>query len=451
MNPVFLIIDIVGLVGFLLIGVPVALCFAWAVIFLYLVGGIPGGSSFLISAGFSKLTSIVLVALPLFIIAGVIMSQGGIARRLMDLAEHKVGRFRGGLGIVVVLTTAVFGAMSGMASAAVAAIGEIMIPRMVERGYDRGYAATLVANSAVLALLIPPSASMILYGWISNTSITASFLAPILPGLILILLFLFWNRILVRNMPIETAISTDTEPPKSESSKPEAGNTKKQQITTALLTRRAAPALVMPLIILGAIYGGIATPTEAAAVAVIYAIPVSVLIYRELSLADFYHTLVRAGQIAGALLILVFFATMYSRILTMENVPQMVMHFFLTVSDNRIVLLLMMNVFLLLVGMLMDDSSGILLATPLLMPLVHHLNIDPVQFAAIVGTNLGMGLITPPTAPILYFGALIGETELSSMIKPTMVFLLFAYLPVVLLTTFVPALSLTLPHLLLGN
>jgi tripartite ATP-independent transporter DctM subunit len=429
-----ILLDTLLLVALLIIGVPVPLCFATAVLLLFLLGDF-GSASFLVSAGFSQTSSVVLLAIPLYIIAGNIMSQGGIANRLVDFAESIVGRFRGGLGIVVVLTTAIFGAISGMASSAVAAIGTTLIPRMVERGYDRGYAATLVSCSAVLALLIPPSASMILYGWVTGTSITAAFLAPVLPAVLLISLFCFWNWMLTKRMPLHTE-----EKLPAEQWLKHVGHS----------GRRAGLGLLMPVIILGCIYGGITTPTEAAAIAVVYAVPVSVLIYRELGWKGLYKQLWSAGQTTGVLLVLVFFASMLARMFTMQSVPQLLLLGFTAVSENPIVLLLMVNLFLLLIGMFMDDASGILLATPMLMPIIHKLGIDPVHFAAIVATNLGMGLITPPTAPILYLGALVGKTPLSSMLRPTMVFLLFAYLPVVLLTTFFPALSLTLPRLLLG-
>jgi len=370
---VYIILDVVILCLFLIIGVPVPLCFAAAVLFLYLTGDF-SSSGFLVSAGYSQMSSIILLAIPLYIIAGNIMSKGGIATRLIALAEVTVGRFTGGLGIVVIFSTAIFGAISGMASSAVAAIGSIMIPRMVERGYDKGYAASLVSCSAVLALLIPPSASMILYGWISGTSIIASFLAP----------------------------------------------------------KKAALGLFMPLIILGCIYGGITTPTEAAAIAVLYAIPLSIYIYKEMNYKQLYTVLWESGKITGILLVLVFFASMLSRMFTMENVPQLLLESFTTISENKILVLLLVNVFLLMVGMFMDDVSGILLATPMLMPVMHGLDVDSVQFAAIIATGH------------------IGKASLKSMLSPTFYFLFGAYLPVVLFTTFVPEASLLLPRLILG-
>lgn len=430
-----IILDVLLLIGLLVIGVPVPLCFAGAVVFLVSVGDM-GSAAFLVGAGYGKISSVIIVALPLYILAGNIMSQGGIANRLIDLADSIFGQMRGGMGVVVIVTTAVFGAISGMASSAVAAIGTIMIPRMVARGYDRAYATTLVASSSVLALLIPPSASMILYGWVTGTSIAASFLAPIVPGILLVLLFVFWNRVFAGRMGIQP-----TEIPE--------GVSHFQDIQAK--GKRATLALLMPLIILGCIYGGVTTPTEAAAIAVVYAIPVSLFLYRDLTLKELWRVFWHSGETTGVLLILVFFAAMFSRLLTMENVPQQILAVFLMISDNPIVLLLLVNLFLVIIGMLMEDVSGILLASPMLLPVAIQAGVDPIQFAAIIATNLGMGLITPPTAPILYFSALIGKCQLAPMLRYALVFVFFAYLPVVLLTTFIPALSLFLPHVLLGT
>ncbi|QFI69210.1 TRAP transporter large permease [Sinorhizobium alkalisoli] len=429
-----IVLDALLLTVLLVIGVPVPLCFAGAVLVLMLFGDL-GAATFLIGAGYSKMSSLVIIAIPLYILAGGIMSQGGIATRLVILADSVFGRLRGGLGIVVIMATAVFGAISGMASSAVAAIGTIMIPRMEERGYSRGYATALVSASAVLALLIPPSASMILFGWVTGTSILACFLAPVVPGLLLCGLLAFWNFALTRNMPISV-------PP------PLPARAVAREV--ALCTKKAALGLAMPLIILGFIYGGVTTPTEAAAVAVVYAIPVSIYLYKDIGWRDLAEVFWRAGQTTGVLLVLIFFAAMLARVWTLENVPQQILDGFMSVSDNPIVLLLLANLFLMVIGMFMEDVSGILLASPLLMPVMQQAGVDPVQFAAIIATNLGMGLITPPTAPILYFAALIGKTPLGPMLKPTLVFVFLAYLPVVLLTTFVPELSLALPRLVLG-
>ncbi|WP_057465075.1 TRAP transporter large permease [Pseudovibrio sp. POLY-S9] len=429
-----ILMDVALLVTLMILGVPVALTFVAAAAFLIIFGEY-NSTTFLITAGLSKLSSVVLLAIPLYILAGGIMTQGGIAKRLLEVADSFFGRYRSGLGVVTVITTAVFGAISGMASSAVAAIGSIAIPRMVERGYDRGYATALVSCSAVLALLIPPSATMILYGWVTGTSIAASFLAPLAPALLLVGLFSFWNMVLTRKMEITV---------------PEAQPLNVQIKTVFQRTREAGFGLAMPLIILGFIYGGITTPTEAAAVAVAYALPVAFLVYRELTFKSFYDVVWKAAQVTSVLMLVIFTANMLARVLTLEEVPQQILETMLSISDDPIVLLLLVNGFLLLIGMFMEDVSGILLAAPLLLPVVTEAGVHPVHFAAIIGTNLGMGLITPPTAPILYFGTLIGQTSLAKVLKPTLVFVFLAYMPVVLLTTFVPILSMWLPMAITG-
>lgn len=427
-----IVIDVIILSGLLMMGVPVPFSFAAAV--LYMVFTKHYDPSFLLPAGFFKLSSVVLLAMPLFIIAGGIMSESGIADRLVKWIDSMVGRVKGGLGIITIGTCGFFGAISGTASSAVAAIGSIMIPRMMEHGYDRGFSSALVANSSILALLIPPSASMILYGWATQTSIAACFLATIVPGIILMALLSFWNMVLIRKMPIEVL-------PKQ--------NLVSTVKNVGSKTRYAAFALIMPVVVLGGIYGGITTPTEAAGVAVIYAILVGFLIYRTLSVRAVCRSLVTSTTTTGVVMLTFFFAMILSRIYTMENVPQSLITLFLSISENKYVILLMINLFLVIIGMLMDDVSGITLASPLLLPIIKELGVHPVQFAAIIGANLGMGNITPPTAPILYLGSRIGNTTLDRMLKPALIFVFGAFLPVVLLSTYVPNLSLFLPRLIM--
>ena len=431
MEPIILLA--IGLLVLLLvIGVPVPMSFGAAAIFM---AGDYRSSNFLVAAGFNKTSSIILLAMPLFILVGEIMGTGSLASRLVDFCDSIFGRLKGGLGVVVVVVTAVFGAISGTASSAVAAMGTIMVPRMVERGYDRGYAAALVANSSVLALLIPPSSAQIVYGWISGTSIAACFLAPILPAAVLITLFSLWNFVLTRSMPIR---------------QPEPAPPREIIQDMARKGRRATLALVMPILILTVIYGGFATPTEAAAVAVAYALVIGLLIYRDIKLKDLWRIGHNAGTTVGVVMILVFFAVMLSRLFTMEGVPQQIVAGLLSITEDPILILLMINLFLVILGMLMDDFSGLLLATPILIPVIQEIGVHPVHFAAIIGVNLGMGNITPPTAPLLYFGARIGRVPLQKMLKPSMFFVLGAYLPVLLLTSYLPELSLWLPRLVLG-
>lgn len=203
----------------------------------------------------------------------------------------------------------------------------------------------------------------------------------------------------------------------------------------------------MPFVILGAIYGGVMTTTEAAALSVIYAIPVAMLYYREMTMGDLRDSLISAGKTTGVIMMMLFSVMILSRLYTMNNVPQMLLKMLTSISDSPAVIMIMINLFMILLGMLMDDTSGVLLATPILLPIVTELGVSPIQFAAIVGVNLGMGNITPPTAPLLYLGGKISGAEVKEMLPHTMRLILFAWLPTLIITTYVPDLSLFLPRL----
>jgi len=412
-------------------GVPVGFAFAGMSLFLMTCFNLD--PKLLLPSAFFQTFSIILLALPLFIYAGHLIASGGIAKPLINLADAIVGRIKGGLGIVMVVTCAIFGAISGTASSAVAAIGTVMIPRMEEAGYPRGYSTAVISTSSLLGQLIPPSLPMILFAWITRESVAACFLATVGPGILMIIFYCLINYILCRRITSIKVI-------------PKMGViTQIKEMGRA--TRRAGFALVMPVIILGGIYGGIFTPTEAAAVAAVYAVPVGFWIYRELNLKSFWSSTVSAATMTGALLIMLIFILTTSRILTMERVPQLIVTTLLSVSENKYIILLMANVFLLFVGMLMDDISGTLIAAPMLLPLMQAIGVHPVHFAAIVGTNLAIGANTPPTAPILYLAGRVGGVSIEEFIKPVAVFLAFGSLPVALAATYWPALSLFLPRL----
>ena len=203
----------------------------------------------------------------------------------------------------------------------------------------------------------------------------------------------------------------------------------------------------MPVIILGSIYGGILTPTEAAAVSVLYAVPVGIIYYRELNLKTFKETMISAGKTTGVIMIMLFAVMILSRLYIMENLPQLILTLLTSISENKIVILIMVNIFMVVMGMLMDDCSGVLLVTPILLPVVTAIGVSPIQFAAIVGVNLGMGNITPPTAPLLYLAGRVADAEVKDMLRPTLALIVFAWLPTLILTTYVPQLSLFLPKL----
>ena len=378
----------------------------------------------------------VLLAIPLFIIAGGIINKGHIGDKLVELIDLFVGRMKGGLGVVTVISCAVFGSITGSAAATLSGIGAIMFPKLKKAGYPQGHSAALIANASVLGLLIPPSAIMILYAWIGNQSVLAAFLATVIPGLILTVLLCLVNIVLVRknnDLILEDPIDLNT-----------------FQKLLFKRSTKAIPALAMPFLILGGIYGGIVTPTEAAALGVIYAIPVGFFIYKGLNGKNFLQAILEAAVTTGVIMVMLYTVMILSRLYIMEDLPGTIMEILTSITENPILILLMINLFMIIIGMLMDDASAVLLATPILLPLAIELGVSPIQFAAIVGVNLGMGNITPPTAPLLYLSGQLGEAKINQMMTPTLCMIAFAWLPTLLAVTYIPEIALWLPQLVLG-
>ncbi len=418
------------LVVLLSFGVPLPYCFGGALMVMCSFGG--GTMKGTMVWGFTQLANPVLLCIPLFVFAGTIMSESGIAASLLRFVNIFVGRIRGGLGVVASVSCAIIGAISGSGLTGVAATGPLLIPEMAAKGYPRGYATALVANSSILGLLIPPSVTMIIYGWVTDTSILACFLATLGPGLLITALFCVVNLVMARKFPLVL------DPPM----------TAKEAVTDGVKhTSRAIPALVMPVIILGGIYGGIMTPTEAAAVAVIYALPVGFLIYKGLTLQTFLNAAKSSATAVGAIMVMIIFSLMLSQIFVMEDVPQALVEGVFTITQNKFLLLILINFLLFFVGMIVNDVTAIILIAPLLLPLMEAIGVSPVQFAAIMGVNTAMGGVTPPYASILYLGMRIGKVEFSEIIKPAMILILFGYVPVVFLTSLWPSLSLFFPGL----
>lgn len=424
-------ICVILLILLLMLKIPLPYCFGGALLFMCAFAGVSMKSMMLWV--FSQTISPVLLASPMFILAGSYMGGSGIATKLLDFVDSFIGRVKGGLGVVSVLTCAVIGAISGSGFTGVAATGPVIIPRMVKQGYPRGYSTALITVSSVLGLLIPPSGILIIYGWITETSILACFLSTVGPGLLITLLFCIINMIMSRKFDL---VLDEPRP-------------FKEKIKIA--GRRgvvALPALLMPVIILGGIYGGVFTPTEAAAVAAIYSIPIGFFVYRTMNLKDFYKLTLDSVASIGAIMSMIIFCLMLSQTFVLLQVPQAIIDIFFSLTNSRILMLIIINLFLFVVGMIVNDATGMILCAPILLPLVIKLGISPVQFAAIMGVNLAMGGITPPYASILYLGMRIGKCEFNEIFGPTMIFLIFGYIPVVFLTTFWPALSLWLPGLL---
>ena len=394
-----------------------------------------GGSiAQIINNTFSGANSTPILAVPLFILGGVIMAEGGISRRLFNFFAYFVGRFPGGVPCAVILTCLFYGAISGSGMATLSCIGSIMLPRMEQAGYPKAHSAALISSASLLGLLIPPSMNMILYAFVGGQSVLSCFVATVGPGILLIILLSAVNCFLLRKNP-----NVQTLPPMTG-----------KQYTSELGKRtvRSLPALICPVIILGGIYSGMMTPTEAAGIAVLYAIPVGFFVYKGLNRKTFKEALINAGTTAGVIMIMIFAVTMLCRLFVMEDVPNMILNAMLSVTENHTLLVLMVNLFLIVIGMIMDDTSAILLTTPILLPVVTALGIDPVHYAAIVGVNLGLGCVTPPCAPFLYLGARVGNANIKDMLAPTGWLIAFAWIPCLIITTFFPQLSLFLPRML---
>ncbi len=419
----------------MLIGMPLAFAFATGAIILILYSGID--SSFAIQGVFYRLDSFVLMAIPLFILSGNLMSVCGISKKLVDFAQSFVSNIRGGLGIATVIATMLFGAICGASSATVAAIGSIVLPQMTKLGYPRAYTTALIACSGVLGQLIPPSLPMIVFGLLTGTSVAACFLAGVVPGFLLVVLYSFINWILCKRIP------SIPEPTK----------------TSLLMTAKdigknfksAFFGLVAPVIILGGIYGGIFTPTEAGCIAVIYSIPVGFFIYKKLTIASLIESTYETINVVGVLFAIFIFIIIVSKILTFYRVPDILAHKLISISDNKIFILLFINIFMLFVGMLMDDFSAQILAVPLLWPVFMGIGIHPVQMAAIIAVNQGTGQITPPVATNLFIASRISGVPVPDILKHVWPFFIFGNIPILILTTYVPSISLWLPKLVMGN
>lgn len=426
------VIAIAILLFLMIFGIPVAWSFAG--VLAYLVWVYDVGTSTLLLQGFRSLNSVILLALPLFVLAGYLMQSGGVAKRLIAFMSLILKGRRGGLGGALILSSGVFGAISGTATAAVASIGTIMIDPLAERGYPRGYTSSLLGLSSLLGILIPPSITLILFGVVTRQSITALFAATTIPGLLLMAGLLVYNKVMTARLLKDT---------------PERAAALKAQSSTEPPLRamaKAFPALMMPIIILGGIYGGFFTPTEAAAVALAYAIIIGFFVYRDLTFAKFRQSLLDAGETTGTIVLILLFSFMIGRIMVSEGVPQQLTEQVSSLTTNPILVLLLVNAFLVFVGMIMDDVSVTVVIAPLMLPLVMEYGVDPVHYASIVACSVVIGANSPPVAPILYMACRIGKVSIHHSVMPAIAMIVFVAFPVMMLITFVPAISLWFPE-----
>lgn len=421
------IILFVCLLIFFMIGVPIAISMGLAsAIAILWDGSTP--LLVLVQRSFTSLDSFPLMAIPLFVLAGTLMEFGGISKRLIAFANALTGHFSGGLAVVTVITSMFFSAISGSSAATVAALGSILIPAMVARGYHKNFAGAVQAVSGELGVIIPPSIPLIIYGVATGTSIGDLFMAGFLPGLLIGLSLILTVFIIAKKRKY-------------------AKEEKKSGKELWIAFKDAFLALLMPVIILGGIYGGIFTPTEAAAVAVAYAFVVGVLIYKEIELSKVIVLFTNSVHVTANIMFIIASAGLFGWILTREGVPQEVAGFFMSISDNPIIFLLLVNVFLLIVGMFMETNASIIILAPLLVPVALELGVDPVHFGIIMIVNLALGMCTPPLGVNLFISAQIANIKLEQIAKGMIPFYI-ALLLTLLLITFIPQISLFLPKLL---
>lgn len=428
-----LVIDIILLLVLLLLGVPLPYCFAGALGYMVIFEDINVMS--LATWGMSQMISLTLVAGPIFILAGTLINTTKICDKLLDIANLFVGKMKSGIGFVAILTCGFLGAISGSSFTGVSAVGPALHPKMVEMGYPKGYAASLICSSTILGILIPPSVTMITYGWVTGTSVLACFLSTVMPAIVLIILLGIINAIDAKKFVSEDKVLHENMNPSE----------KKAKIKKVIWT--GIPGLIMPIIILGGIYGGVFTPTEAAAVATFVCIVIGVFCYRTLHPKNYFSSLKSSASSIGAIMMMIFFCLMLSQTYVLLKLPEMLVNLFMGFTDNKIFVLLFLNVFLLFVGMIVNDSTAIVLCAPLLLPLCQAYGVSGVQLAAIMCVNLGFGGLTPPYASVLYLGMRVCDTKFEEIMPPTIKFLLCAYFPVTLLTTYISGMSTWLPTL----
>lgn len=425
------IILVISFIVFLLMNVPIAVSIGLSTLLtvLYVMGTVDGAVKIIAQRIATGIDSFSLLAIPFFILSGILMGRGGIARRLIDFAGALVGRFTGGLAYVNVLTCMLFGSISGSAVAAVSSVGGFMIPEMNKKGYDKRFNVAVTTTAATTGLMIPPSNIMIVYALVAGgVSIAAMFMAGILPGILFGIFLMFVSGVI--------------------SKKRDYGAGKKAGLIEILKTfKNAILSLLLIVIVLGGILKGIFTATEAAAIAVVYAFILSVVVYRQVKLREIPQILLQCGVTTAIVMLLIGTSSAMSWILAYENIPQNVSAALLSLSSNKIVIFLIINCLLLFVGTFMDMTPAILIFTPIFLPVAQQLGVHPVHFGLIMIANLCIGLCTPPVGTCLFVGCGVGKTTLAEVTRPLVPFFI-VMITALMLITYIPQISLFIPGLL---
>ena len=418
---------LVGLLALVIINVPIAIALGVvAVIAMIVTNGVDVLPNLAVVL-FTGATKFPLIAIPLFILAGSIMNTSGISHRLIAFASAIIGFVKGGLSMVTIGASMFFAEMSGSAVADVAALGSVLIPAMEREGYPKPFAAAVMSSSATLAVIIPPSIPMILYGVMSGSSIVELFVAGIIPGVLGGLLMMGVAYVLAarHDYPVGEVF----------------------QLARVFETfRRAAWALILPVIVLGGIFGGWVTATEGAGLAVVAAVVIGGAIYRELTWGGLRHALVEAGHQTAVVMLLVATSAVLSEYLTEIQLPQQIVQAMLSVTENPLAILALLNVFFLVIGLFLHSAAAIILVVPIVMPLVTAVGIDPVHFGLVVTLNLGIGQQTPPVASVLVTACSVAKADIWEVSKVN-VWFIAVLLAMLLLVTYVPIVPMSLVNL----
>lgn len=412
----------------IILNVPIGVSLGLATIAAFVFGNLSIPLTVVPQRMITAMDSFPFMAIPFFMLAGAIMQSGGISARLIHFAKSLVGSLPGGLGIISVISSGFFGAISGSNAATVAAIGKVMIPSMVKDKYERETAAAIVASSGTLGVVIPPSVPMITYGVISGVSISTLFLAGVIPGILMMIMLCLTIMVMANKRDLPTA----------------------GRITLRKLGRSfwdAILSLLMPIIVLGGIYGGVFTPTEAAAVACIYALIITMFVYKEIKLKDLQQIMIDAGQSTAVVFFVIATSSAFSWLLTSQRIPETIASSVLALTENPILILLLINIILLIFGVFLETNAIILLITPILLAIGNHIGLDPLALGIIIVVNTSIGMITPPMALNIFIASGIAGVSIEHISKKIIPFFI-ALVFVVLLITYVPEIILFLPKLM---
>ncbi|WP_227884209.1 TRAP transporter large permease [Enterocloster citroniae] len=410
----------------LILGVPIAFSLGFSSLFYLFANGIP--LTVIAQKFYAGMDSFTLLCIPGFMLAGALMNGGGITKRILNFCNSFLGHFRGSLALVNIVASMVFAGISGTAIADVCSLGSMLIPAMVEDGYDDDFSVAVTAASSVVGPIIPPSVPMVIAGSCVSISVGKMFQAGIIPGILLGLALCVPTYI----------ISVKRDYPRHE---------RADWKVRAQTTKDAIWAMLMPVILLGGILSGVFTPTEASIVTCVYALIVGVFVYKEIKITDVPRIVWENIRACASIIVLIGLANVFAYILTAERIPQMVANSILSITDNRIVVILLINVVLLFVGMFMESLAAILITFPVLLPVATAVGMDPVHFALMAILNLMLGLTTPPVGMCVCTGAQIGKISAFKAFRATIPFLATS-LFVLMLVSFVPQLTLWIPSIL---